>query len=402
MATITPKKLASGKKSYLAQVRIKPFKPVSKTFSTQADAKAWAKDLEAELRRQKKEGAVTIDLTRLTVSDLINEFLDDPDTQKLRYHDTLSILLAWWANHCGKTRILELNVTKLREARKKLQKGGKKSYVAEVRVEPFEPVSKTFSTREDAEAWAKDLEADIKRQKKECEVSIDVKGRADATVNRYLSALRSCWNWGRAAGLVPQEKRWPTRLLLTEDNERQRYLTDKELTRLLDAAEAHSPTMYAAVVLSVACGLRQGELLNLKWQDIDLDGQRLTIMKTKTDQPRTVYLPVSAVEALRTLKRESVVSTKAVFLGQGDEPLNRGTIRIRWLPIRDAAGLRDFRWHDLRHSCASFLAQNGATLLEIGAVLGHRSTSVTRRYAHLVEGAPVTGHEALDKKLRDA
>jgi site-specific recombinase XerD len=95
-----------------------------------------------------------------------------------------------------------------------------------------------------------------------------------------------------------------------------------------------------------------------------------------------------------------LVSTKAVFLGQGDEPLNRGTVRIRWLPIRDAAGLRDFRWHDLRHSCASFLAQNGATLLEIGAVLGHRSTSATRRYAHLVEGEPVKAHAALDAKLQ--
>jgi integrase len=158
--------------------------------------------------------------------------------------------------------------------------------------------------------------------------------------------------------------------------------------------------MHAAIVLSVACGLRQGELLNLKWQDIDLDGQRLSIMKTKTDRPRTVFVPASAVAALRALKRESLVSTKAVFLGQGDEPLNRGTIRIRWLPIRDAAGLRDFRWHDMRHSCASFLAQNGATLLEIASVLGHRSTSVTRRYAHLVEGAPVTGHDVLNEKLR--
>jgi site-specific recombinase XerD len=62
--------------------------------------------------------------------------------------------------------------------------------------------------------------------------------------------------------------------------------------------------------------------------------------------------------------------------------------------------LRDFRWHDLRHSCASFLAQQGATLLEIASVLGHRSTVVTRRYAHLVQGAPVTGHAALNEKLQ--
>ncbi len=347
MATITKRKTPKGVISYLAQVRIRPFRPTSKTFPTLAEAKHWAKQLEEDLKRQRKQGAVSSDVTRLTVSELIDQFLADPDTKTLRYYDTLEILLAWWANHCGSTRVLDLNVLTLRKAREKLHNG-----------------------------------------------------RTPATVNRYLSALRSCWNWGRAAGLVPQDHNWPTRLLLKEDNERQRYLTDKELKKLIEAAKDHSTTMHAAIVLSVASGLRQGELLNLKWQDIDLDAQRIRILRTKTGQARTVFLLASAVEALRTLKRDSVVSTEAVFLGQNGVPLNRGTIRIRWLPIRDATGLKNFRWHDLRHSCASFLAQNGATLLEIASVLGHRSTSVTRRYAHLVEGAPVTGHDVLNEKLR--
>ena len=349
MATFIKRKNSDGTLSHLAQVRIRPYRPTSKTFSTLAEAKTWANELEQELKRQKKQGSVFSNVTRLTIGELIDQFLADPDTKMLRYHDTLSILLAWWTNHCGSTRVLDLNVLTLRESREKLYKG-----------------------------------------------------RTPATVNRYLSALRSCWNWGRAAGLVPQDHSWPTRLLLKEDNERQRYLSDEELKRLIEAAAEHSTTMHAAVVLSVACGLRQGELLNLKWQDIYLDAQRIRIMRSKTGQLRTVYVPAAAVEALRALKREAVVSTEAVFLGQNGVPLNRGTIRIRWLDIRDAAALRDFRWHDMRHSCASFLAQNGATLLEIGSVLGHRSTSVTRRYAHLVEGAPVTGHDALDKKLRDA
>jgi integrase len=347
MATISKRKSSNGAISYLAQVRIRPFRPTSKSFPSLPEAKIWAKELEEELRRQKKEGAVSSDITQFTVGKLIEQFLADPNTKELRYHDTLTILLAWWANHCGDTKVLDLNVLKLRTAREKLQKG-----------------------------------------------------RAPATVNRYLSALRSCWNWGRVSGLVPQQQRWPTRLLLKEADERQRYLTDDELTRLLEVAQAHSPTMSAAVVLSVACGIRQGELINLKWSDVDLSAQKITIMRTKTNQPRKIYLPTAAVEALRTLKREALVSTEAVFLGLEGVPLNRGTIRIRWLQIRDAAKLQDFRWHDLRHSCASLLAQNGATLLEIGSVLGHRSTSVTRRYAHLVEGAPVTGHAALDKKLQ--
>jgi site-specific recombinase XerD len=83
------------------------------------------------------------------------------------------------------------------------------------------------------------------------------------------------------------------------------------------------------------------------------------------------------------------------------QPVTKEWLEYRWRLIRAAAGLHDFRWHDMRHSCASFLAQQGATLLEIGSVLGHRSPSVTQRYAHLVQGAPVTGHAQLDKKLQE-
>jgi integrase len=347
MATITRRQNADGKASYLAQVRVKPFKPAAKAFSKRAEAVAWAKALEDDLRKQRKRGETSEDVTQLTIAKLIEAYLEDPDTTARRYHASLSLLLAWWSNEYGTSKVLDMNVMKLRKAREKLNKG-----------------------------------------------------RSPATVNRYLSAMRSCWNWARAAGLVPQDRNWPTRLMLREDNERQRYLDDDELQRLLEAAEAHSPTMHAAIVLSLACGLRQGELLNLKWSDVDLDGQRVRILRTKTDQPRTVYLPAAAVVALRKLKRGSVVSTKAIFLAESGEPLNKGTIRVRWLEIRDAAELRNFKWHDLRHSCASFLAQQGATLLEIASVLGHRSTAVTRRYAHLVQGAPVTGHDALDRKLQ--
>ena len=114
-----------------------------------------------------------------------------------------------------------------------------------------------------------------------------------------------------------------------------------------------------------------------------------------------MYLPPVAAEALRALKREGVVSTEGVFLSHAtSEPLNKGTIRLRWLEIRDAAGLKDFRWHDLRHSCASFLAQHGASLLQIGSVLGHTSPATTKRYSHLVEGEPITGHDELNEKLR--
>jgi integrase len=74
----------------------------------------------------------------------------------------------------------------------------------------------------------------------------------------------------------------------------------------------------------------------------------------------------------------------------------------RWRDIRDAAGIEDFKWHDLRHTTASLLAQNGASLPEIAHQLGHKSTVVTTRYTHLLKGRAVTGHAELDEKMRTA
>jgi integrase len=329
-----------------ATVRVKPFKSASKTFAKRADAKQWATEQEKHLRKLRDGGESTADLTRLSIGELIRDFLGDPQTQALRYRDSLAMLLAWWAGHYGSTKVLALNVRTLREAREALRPA-----------------------------------------------------RSPATVNRYLSAMRSCWNWGRASGLVPQEKGWPTRLMLTEPKGRTRYLADAELAELLKAAASHSPTMLAAVQISIGCGVRQGELRRLRWADVDLERQQLRVLLSKNNEARAVYLPTAAVEALRALKRGRVIGQHVIADEEGQQ-LDRFRLLYAWRLIRDAAGLTNFRWHDLRHSCASILAQQGAGLLEIGKTLGHRSPSVTWRYSHLVEAQPTPAHLKLDEKLR--
>jgi integrase len=345
VATYQRRKRADGKISWLAWVRVRPFKVTSRAFPSKAEAEAWAEAHERELRAQVQTG-VRHDVTRLTLRELIEEYLADPETRALRTYDGHATLLAWWANEYAGEKVLGWNVLKAREARAKLQRG-----------------------------------------------------RAPATVNRYLAALRSCWNWGRAAGLVPQDRSWPARLLLTEPKGRTRFLSDAELAALLKAASEHSPAMRAAILVSIACGMRQGELRRLRWDDVDFDRSRIRVLLSKNGEARSVYLPSAAAEALRELRRAPVVG-QHVFFDLTGQPVTKDWLEYRWRDIRAAAQLDDFRWHDLRHSCASFLAQQGANLLEIGSVLGHKSPSVTKRYAHLVEGAPVTGHTKLDEKLR--
>jgi integrase len=187
-------------------------------------------------------------------------------------------------------------------------------------------------------------------------------------------------------------------LMLSENNERARFLSDSELTATLKASKEHSLTMHVAVLVSLACGVRQSELLRLAWSDIDFDAHALRVQLSKNGESRSVYLPSSAETGLRELKRGKVVGAR-VFVDDEGQPVGKNWIEYRWKAIRKAARLVDFRWHDLRHSCASYLAQNGSTLLEIGSVLGHKSPSVTQRYAHLVAAKPVTGHAKLDEKL---
>jgi len=337
----------NGGAVFMALVRLKGFKPVSRTFPTAEAACEWARATRQELTAQRKRGTARPDLPTLTVGGLVREYLADPVIKALRSYETYHERLDWWIAHYGTVRVLDVSVLTLREAREKLQPG-----------------------------------------------------RAPATVNRHLAALRTAWNWGRAAGLVPTERAWPARLMLTEPKGRTRYLSDEELKALLDAAKARGPTLYAMVVVSLGTGVRLGELLRLTWADVDFDRARIRVLLTKTNTARAVHLPAVAVAALKALRKADVVSATHVFLTPAGVPYTKDLLHGPWYAMRDAAGLKDFRWHDLRHSCASFLAMKGATLLEIGSVLGHKSPSMTMRYAHLVEGAPVTGHTELDEKLR--
>jgi len=338
--------------TFIAMVRLRGFKSVAKSFANRDAAEAWLFATRSELRKQRATGEVRHDVSRMTVGDLIRDYLKDPATTALRSFDNKEELLCrWWLPKYGSKRVLDTSVLVLREAREKLGS------------DPKNP-------------------------------------RQSATVNRHLSALRSVWNWGRAAGLIPQERVWPTKLMLPEPKGRVRYLSDEELANVLKAAAAQDSVMRAMIIVSLATGVRQGELLQLTWADIDLDKAQIRVLLTKNNESRSVALTPTAVEALRALKKAKIVSAAHPFLDPDGEPYTKASLRYPWNLIRNAAGLKNFKWHDLRHSCASYLAQNGSNLLEIGSVLGHRSPSMTMRYAHLVAGKPVTGHAALDEKLR--
>jgi len=121
--------------------------------------------------------------------------------------------------------------------------------------------------------------------------------------------------------------------------------------------------------------MRQGEILGLRWPDVDLSRGWILLHETKSGDRRGVPLRGAARESLEKWAKVRRLDTDKVF------PLK--SIRTAWLRSVAEAGLQDFRFHDLRHSAASYMAMNGASATEIAALLGHKTLQMVRRYAHL-------------------
>jgi integrase len=359
---------ADGSVSFKPQVRLKDFDSRTKSFcsadyeppdaekpvcwkrddavrAAKKAAAAWKEETEKELRELRKQGNARKDLATLTLAQLNKAYLADPTVKTLKYCDEQEHNLGWWDDHYGTCKCMDFGIFQGTEARDAL-----------------------------------------------------MPGRAAGTVDRYIAAQRRAWNWGREAGYVSKERLWPPGLMLPEPEERKRFLSDAEMAKLLEVAKAHSAVMHTAIVVSIATGVRQSELLRLSWADVSFSQECITVMVAKNGQPRSVHLPATAAAALKALKAAPVVGTW-VFVNTRGQPLSWQGLDKSWRRVRKAAKLENFRWHNLRHTTASILVQNGASLPEVAAVLGHQSLQATHRYAHMVCGKAVTGHTALNEKL---
>jgi integrase len=169
---------------------------------------------------------------------------------------------------------------------------------------------------------------------------------------------------------------------------RERYLSDSEIEALKRALVAHADRQAADVIwLLVLTGARKGEVLSMKWADLDLVVGSWTKPASTTKQKRTHRVPLSpnALELLAAIKRDAEPDAEYVFPGRKGG--HRTDLKHSWETIRDAAGIGDVRLHDLRHNFASMLASSGLTLPVIGGLLGHSNVATTQRYAHLTDEA---------------
>lgn len=200
-----------------------------------------------------------------------------------------------------------------------------------------------------------------------------------ATANRYLALIRAIlkracheWEW---IDRVPKFK------LFREANERVRALTRAEFERLLGELPEHLADM---AVFAVATGLRQGNVKRLEWQYVDLDRGHAWIPASQHKNGHAHAVPLNAT-ALAVLRRQVGKHPVRVFTFRG-RPVGQVNTRA-WTQALERAGIEDFRWHDLRHTFATWHRQAGTPTYELQRLGGWKTVAMVERYAHVAPEA---------------
>jgi integrase len=225
---------------------------------------------------------------------------------------------------------------------------------------------------------------DIEKMKLDLKKGLNKRGKpyAAATIRHQLIILGRLFNLARKWGLYDGKGPLESVSMPKLDNQITEFLTNEELTRLLDTLETWPfKDTVAFIKFALFTGLRRGELLKLEWDDVDFDRGLIRLRDPKGG--KTESIPVSN-EALQIIKTLEPIST---YVFPGKDGKQRTTFSGPWIRIRQAAGLPDnFRFHGLRHHFASTLVSSGYDLLVVGKLLCHKDAKTTQRYAHLSPG----------------
>jgi integrase len=205
-------------------------------------------------------------------------------------------------------------------------------------------------------------------------------GAAAGSANRLLIMLRFIFNLA-LRWEVPGVKDNPTKNipLMPENNKKERYLSQDEARQLYAAVcQSDNPMLQFIVPMLILTGARKREVLDARWDDFDLERRLWRIPTTKLGKPRHVPISDGVLSLLGSVPR----STEHVFANpKTGKPYV--SIFCSWNTARKQARLPEVRVHDLRHSFASLLINNGRSLYEVQKILGHTQVKTTQRYAHL-------------------
>ena len=350
MAMIEERKTPTGALSYRARIRLKGQPEANGTFARRTDAKRWIQATESAIREGRYFALA--EAKRHTFGDMVDRYVTDVLPHKPKNASNTQAQLLWWKKKMGDYCLADVGAPLIVRFRDELR---------------------TTTTRRGTKM-------------------------APATVVRYLAALShvytvACNDWGWVDDTPLRKVSKPK-----EPRGRERFLSDDERSRLLECCEASaSQFLHVVVILAISTGMRRGEIMNLGWARIDLARGQILLTDTKNGSSRAVPLAGKALEMLTELAKVRRIDTTLVFYGS--DPKRPVDLTKPWKTALSKANLTDFRFHDLRHSAASYLAMNGASTVEIAAVLGHKTLAMVKRYSHLANSHTAKVVASMNEKI---
>jgi integrase len=335
MATITERLAKDGTKRYKAEVRLKGYPAQTATFKRKTDANKWTQDVESAIREGRH--FKTAEAKKHTVAELIDRYCSEylPNNKRKIYSEKEQkeriSRLAWWSNKIGYYLLSDLD-------------------------------------------------------------SLDISAYIDAMPQKAATADKYVKNLQHAFSIAVSNWKWlsdnPIKKAVSIElpKGRVRFLEDEDRTKLLQACkESPNKLLYPCVVIALSTGMRQAEQMELEWSDVNLKDGFLILHQTKNGERRRITLSGLCLELLREHAKLRRLDTKLLFPSDRipQMPID---LRKAFANAMAVAEITDFKWHDLRHCTASYLAMNGASLAEIAEVLGHKTLSMVKRYAHLSDG----------------
>lgn len=337
-----------GEVSYRAKVRVKGYPSQSATFSRITDAVRWRQETETDIRRGKY--FQTAEAKKHTFGELIDRYIKNILPMKPTSAKKQEAQLLWWKEQIGDRFLSDINTPLIVEIRDKLLSG----------------------------------------------ITYRHKKRSPATVNRYLAVL------SHAFSVAVNEWQWLTespikRLKQKESNGRIRFLSDGERDRLLQAArESPNKYLYLVILIALSTGLRLNEILSMRYANIlwEKDNCLIKIPTTKNGHPHSIPLVGIAKQLLSEHSKMRRLDTDLVFPATKGFKPKPAVIRHAWDEALSQSGIKEFSFHCLRHTAASWLAQANISGPIIQKILNHRSSNISARYIHFANSHL---QEALEK-----
>ncbi len=337
MGDIEKRISSKGVVSYKARVRKKGYPTATETFTLKADAIRWQQKIKVSM----EQGTHFPEQhsRKHTVQEVIDLYVADLHLRNPRRYRDIDHILDWWKSQLGGRLLSSVTSEDILKCQHTLQQ----------------------------------------RKSRRRNASGELLNISPATVNRYVVALHTVFEFAVSPlKWLPHNPASDVKTL-KEPPGRTRYLSMDEIPRVLTAAlESKNKYLFAIVVLGIATGARLAEIQRMTWADVRPDCTAILLPITKNGEKRSLPITGIALAILQQMYGER--GNNIMLFPSPTEPTRCVDFRHAWEKVLKRANVKDFHFHDLRHTCASYMAMNGATLLELASALGHKTLAMVKRY----------------------